>query len=230
MRITRGAAVVLTAALPVFGLAAGCSSSGEAPAGSDRSERTEQTAPVSPTTPSPARSTAPSAPPATTGNGIRVRPAEPPTAAEVVQPNRMRLESIGVDVPVVAVGVAADGQMELPPNPAVIGWYRFGPSTTDQRGSVVLGGHLDSKQYGVGPLVRLRKLRPGDLVTVRLSDNSTTSYRVRTVEDIAKSSLALDRVFDRDGTPLLRIITCGGPYDRTAGGYRDNLVVTAAPT
>ncbi|MGW5192681.1 class F sortase [Kribbella sp. NPDC004138] len=185
---------------------------------------------MSPTTPSPARSTAPSAPPATTGNGIRVRPAEPPTAAEVVQPNRLRLESIGVDVPVVAVGVAADGQMELPPNPAVIGWYRFGPSTTDQRGSVVLGGHLDSKQYGVGPLVRLRKLRPGDLVTVRLSDNSTTSYRVRTVEDIAKSSLALDRVFDRDGTPLLRIITCGGPYDRNAGGYRDNLVVTAAPT
>lgn len=230
MRITRGAAVVLTAALPVFGLAAGCSSSGEAPAGSDRSERTERsTVPVKEWWATPVRS-APSAPPATTGNGIRVRPAEPPTAAEVVQPNRMRLESIGVDVPVVAVGVAADGQMELPPNPAVIGWYRFGPSTTDQRGSVVLGGHLDSKQYGVGPLVRLRKLRPGDLVTVRLTDNSTTSYRVRTVEDIAKSSLALDRVFDRDGTPLLRIITCGGPYDRTAGGYRDNLVVTAAPT
>lgn len=229
MRTTRGAAVVLMAALPVFGLAAGCSSSGAAPAGSDRSERTEQTASVSPTTPSPARPTTPSAPPATAGNGIRVRPADPPTATKAVQPTRLGLDAIGLDVPVVAVGVAADGQMELPPNPAVIGWYRFGPSTTDQRGSVVLGGHLDSKQYGVGPLARLRKARPGDTVTIRLSDNSTSTYRVRTVEDIAKSKLALDRVFDRDGAPLLRIITCGGPYDRNGGGYRDNLVVTAAP-
>ena len=145
-------------------------------------------------------------------------------------PSRLIVSAVHIDVAVQPVGVAADGQMALLPDPAVIGWYRFGSSPGSGRGAVVLGGHVDSKQYGVGPLVRLRKLRPGDLVTVRLSDNSTTSYRVRTVEDIAKSSLALDRVFDRDGTPLLRIITCGGPYDRTAGGYRDNLVVTAAPT
>lgn len=142
---------------------------------------------------------------------------------------RLQLTTVGIDVPVVAVGVASDGQMELPPNPATIGWYRFGPSTTDTRGSVVLGGHIDSKRYGAGPLARLRKLRPGDLAVIRLSNNSTTSYRVRTVEDIAKSKLALDKVFDRDGARLLRIITCGGPYDRNGGGYRDNLVVTAAP-
>lgn len=119
--------------------------------------------------------------------------------------------------------------MELPPDPATIGWYRFGPSTTDQHGSVVLGGHIDSKQYGVGPLVRLRKVRPGDVATIRLNDKSVKQYRIQTVEDITKSSLALNKVFDRDGTPLLRIITCGGPYDHNGGGYRDNLVVTAAP-
>ncbi|MFD3400121.1 class F sortase [Kribbella sp. NPDC058693] len=141
----------------------------------------------------------------------------------------MQLAAVGIDIPVVAVGVAPDGQMALPPNPATIGWYRFGPSTTDDRGSVVLGGHIDSKQYGVGPLARLRRLHPGDMAVIRLSNNSVTSYRVRTVEDIAKSSLALDKVFDRDGAPLLRIITCGGPYDHNGGGYRDNLVVTAEP-
>lgn len=200
------------AALAVLGSLTGCAGREEVTDGV-QDQRTESTAPVR-ASPAPSRPRAPSA---------------PPTSAQVVQPVRLQLPAVGIDIPVVAVGVAADGQMELPPDPATIGWYRFGPSTSDARGSVVLGGHLDSRQYGVGPLVRLRTLRAGDLVVIRSTDGSVTTYKVRTVEDIAKSRLALDQVFDRDGARLLRIITCGGPYDRDGGGYRDNLVVTAAP-
>jgi Sortase domain len=138
--------------------------------------------------------------------------------------------SARIDIPVKTVGVAADGQMELPPNPATIGWYRFGPGPADDRGSVVLGGHLDSKEYGVGPLVRLRDLRPGDSVAVYSTDSSVNRYRVVKVEDIPKTGLAVGDLFDRDGPRLLRIVTCGGPYDRDGGGYRDNLVVTASTT
>ena len=127
---------------------------------------------------------------------------------------------MGLDLPVLAVGVAADGQMALPPDPATIGWYRFGPGPADAAGSVVLGGHLDSKVYGVGPLVRLRKLGAGDAIALHSTDGSITTYRVRTVRDVRKSGLPLDEVFDRDGARELRIITCGGPYDRNGGGYR----------
>ncbi|MEU4605481.1 class F sortase [Kribbella sp. NPDC023972] len=224
MILTRGAAILAMAALPIAGLFAGCAAPDGASSGG-RGERTEQTASEA-VSPPPV----PPAPSPTLGEGgIRTQPADPPALTKAAQPVRLQLASVGIDIPVVAVGVASDGQMELPPDPAMIGWYRFGPSTTDLRGAVVLAGHVDSKQYGVGPLVRLRELRLDALVTVQLSDSTVTRYRVQTVENIPKTSTALDQVFDRDGARLLRVITCGGPYDRNGGGYRDNLVVTARP-
>jgi sortase (surface protein transpeptidase) len=202
-------------ALAALGLAARTSQA-------DPNERAETTRPAvrPPTLAAPGASPAPLA---------KAHPAELPAITQTARPTRLQLPAAGIDVPVLAVGVANDGQMALPPNPSTIGWYEFGPSPQDSKGSVVLGGHIDSKQYGVGPLARLRKAEPGDAVTVRSSDGSLTTYRVQTVRDIRKSRLALGQVFDRDGKAQLRIITCGGPYDRDGGGYRDNLVVTAVP-
>lgn len=213
----RGAAIPAMAALTVFALLAGC---GQRSATSD--ERMEAPGP----TPSSGAPSAPSQP----GTTIRTRAADPTTAAQRPRPDRLRIDAARLDVPVVAVGVAADGQMALPPDPATIGWYQFGPGPGEDHGSVVLGGHLDSKEFGAGPLVRLRQLRPGAQVVLRSTDGSVTAYRVQRVEEVRKSRLAIDKVFDRDGARLLRIITCGGPYDRNGGGYRDNLVVTATPT
>jgi hypothetical protein len=34
-------------------------------------------------------------------------------------------------------------------------------------------------------------------------------------------------VFGPSPDPLLRLITCGGSFDRSTGHYRDNVVVTA---
>jgi hypothetical protein len=132
-------------------------------------------------------------------------------------------------IPVVPTGVAKDGQMELPPNPERIGWYKFGPAPSATRGSVVLGGHLDSREYGVGPLVRLGRTRPGDLIGLRLSDGRTLQYRTEAVRNVDKQALALDVVFDRTGPRRLQLVTCGGEYIRDRGGYQQNLVVTAVP-
>ncbi|TCC34626.1 class F sortase [Kribbella sindirgiensis] len=219
---TRGAAVLATAALAVVTLTSSCSSP-DRPA----RERTgpATTVPLSPPTPA-IPSPASSLTPRPSSAGIAARPADPPTAKRSTAPIRLQIQAIGIDMPVLPVGVAPNGQMDLPPDPATIGWYRFGPSLDSPAGSVVLGGHLDSKEYGVGPLVRLRELQPGALIVLR-SAGSTATYRVGDVEQVRKTSLALDRVFARDGSRALRIVTCGGPYNRDRGGYRDNLVVTA---
>jgi hypothetical protein len=158
---------------------------------------------------------------------VRTRDASVPTAVPLPVPVRVVAPTVGIDIAVRAVDIAADGQMELPPNPAVIGWYRFGPGPTDGQGAVVLGGHLDSKEYGVGPLVRLRKLRTGQLIRISSYDGRTTTYRVDDVREISKSRLALDDLFDRTGAPRLRIVTCGGRYEPDNGGYQQNLVVSA---
>ena len=147
----------------------------------------------------------------------------------VSRPVRVALTSVGIDSPVRAVGVAADGQMQMPANPRVMGWYRFGSAPgAESGGSVVIAGHLDSKRFGLGPLVRLRDTAVGDAIEVALSNGATSTYTVVGVERFDRQGLP-DRLFSRQGPERLHVITCGGSYDAAAGGYQQNLVVTAAP-
>jgi hypothetical protein len=217
-RLVRGSTAVL--AVMLLG---GCAGSG-APSSSTASGggRVESVSPATGGSPTPGAAT-PSLVPS-----VRTRPAELPSATVVPAPDRVTIASVGLDLPVRPVGVAADGQMELPADPAVVGWYRFGPAPGDREGSVVLGGHLDSRQYGVGPLVRLRKLRPGAVIEVRSADGAKVRYRVEGVRDVDKQKLAVGELFARTGARRLHLVTCGGPYDANGGGYRDNLVVTAS--
>lgn len=150
-------------------------------------------------------------------------------AAVVSQPVRVALASVGIDSPVRAVGVAPDGQMRLPADPRVMGWYRFGSAPgAESGGSVVLAGHLDSKRFGLGPLVRLRDAEVGNAIEVTLSNGAISTYTVVGVERFDRQGLP-DRLFSRQGPERLHVITCGGAYDAEAGGYEQNLVVTAAP-
>ena len=156
----------------------------------------------------------------------RIRAEEPAAGA---RPLRVTMQPIDIAAPVRSVGVASDGRMELPPNPRVIGWYRFGAAPGERSGgSVVLAGHLDSKRFGLGPLVRLRDLRPGDPVQVTLGDGTRRAYRVTGLERFDRQALPAF-VFSRTGPERLRVITCGGEYDADAGGYQQNLVLTATP-
>lgn len=146
-----------------------------------------------------------------------------------VRPVRIGLGSVGIDAAVRPVGVAASGQMQLPPDPRVVGWYRFGPVPgAADAGSAVIAGHLDSLRYGLGPLVRLRDVEPGDTVTVTMSDRSRARYIVEALTRFDQQALP-DELFRRGGAERLRIVTCGGDYDDDAGEYEQNLVVTAVP-
>jgi endonuclease YncB( thermonuclease family) len=148
---------------------------------------------------------------------------------EVQPPRRVRIASVDISMPVTATGVTRDGQMELPDDPRTIGWYRFGALPGEARGSAVLGGHVDSKRYGTGPLARLASVRDGDLITVTAADGQRIRYQVTSVERITKAALPVDRLFDPDVAHRLVIVTCGGRYLPDAGGYEDNIVVIATP-
>jgi hypothetical protein len=154
--------------------------------------------------------------------------AEPVTDAPVARPVDVTMRSLGVRMRVRAVGVSSDGQMRLPPDPSVLGWYRFGPAPgSTPGGSVVLAGHLDSKRYGVGPLVRLRDAAAGQRIELLTADGRARTYRVEQVDRYDRQRLPAT-IFARQGPERLRLITCGGEYD-PAFGYEQNLVVTASP-
>jgi hypothetical protein len=148
--------------------------------------------------------------------------------SQLPRPVDVAIPAIDYAAGVTPVGVTSAGDMSLPADPATLGWYKYGPSP-DAPGSTVLAGHLDSVTYGVGPLVRLRDVRPGDRVDVTLTDGRTDAYVVVAIDRYSRTSLP-DELFARTGPRRLLIITCGGEYDANAGGYQLNLVVTAAPT
>jgi hypothetical protein len=169
----------------------------------------------------PARSATGAGPIARTGTGLE----DPPP---VTPPTRVRLPGIDLSAPVRPVGVAADGQMELPRDPRVLGWYRFGAAPGSGEGAVVLAGHLDSVRFGLGPLVRLRDAEVGQAVLVRVAGRERLEYAVSAVRRFDRQALP-SRLFARGGPERLHLITCGGAYLPDAGGYQQNLVVTARP-
>lgn len=151
--------------------------------------------------------------------------AIPPARTGV--PRQLRIERLGLVMPVEPTGLARDGGMALPERPQELGWYRYGPRPGDRHGATVLAGHVDSREHGVGPLAGLRRLERGDRVVVEHS-RGTLTYEVRSVRQVAKQALPLDQVFDRAGPAVLHLLTCGGRFDPRSG-YEDNLVVTAVP-
>ena len=147
----------------------------------------------------------------------------------VVAPVRVELPALGVVAEVDQVGVADDGQMELPPDPDRVGWYRFGPAPGEDRGSAVLAAHVDSRRYGLGQFSRLGEASPGDRVVVVLADGRSVEHEVVDVRAESKAAVQLDALFRRGGEPSLILVTCGGVYDAEARSYEDNVVVTAVP-
>jgi sortase (surface protein transpeptidase) len=93
---------------------------------------------------------------------------------------------------------------------------------------VVLAGHVDSRRFGVGPLADLQAIGVGDRVEVTTGPDGTRAYRVDSIERFDRQALPA-AVFARTGPERLRLVTCTGPYLPEAGGYQQNLVVTAVP-
>ena len=50
---------------------------------------------------------------------------------------------------------------------------------------------------------------------------------VERVERRPKEALPTERIWNRTSEPVLRLITCGGSFDRSSGHYRDNIIVFA---
>jgi len=142
-------------------------------------------------------------------------------------PTSITIPAIDVHAQIIAVGLQADGAMQLP-DPDQVGWYRLGPRP-GAPGPAVLIGHVDSDS---DPAVffRLRQLRPGDQILIGQHDGTTSRFLVGRLEQHPKTALPTGRIWTSATRPLLRLITCGGPFNSTTRHYRDNIIVYASPT
>ncbi|MDQ0833709.1 LPXTG-site transpeptidase (sortase) family protein [Streptomyces achromogenes] len=166
----------------------------------------------------PASSSASSAPSVTAGRPVR------PLARSA--PVGLRIAAIGVDTPVMRLGLAADGSVQVPPveKHDRAGWYEHSP-TPGQTGPSVILGHVTVGRYGDGVFRRLGRLRAGDRIAARLENGTTAEFAVTEVRTVDKARFPTQDVYGNVDRPELRLITCGGP--RTGDGYRDNVIVFA---
>ena len=178
--------------------------------------------------------------------GLRARPSPDPLAPPLASPSAaggstpappepmgallarstpvaLRIPALDLAVSLSELGLNPDGTVQVPTDFQEPGWFRLGP-TPGQVGSAVILGHVDSYR---GPAVffRLRSLRAGDRVEVRLADGAVARFAVRAVETYLKREFPARRVYASRGYPALHLVTCGGTFDTRTRSYLSNVVV-----
>lgn len=152
-------------------------------------------------------------------------PPNPPTPSGI--PVTLQLSSLGVTADVVEV-VTQDGELEVPANPADVGWWTASALVGATRGTTVIDGHVDSAALGPGAFFELANLTAGDTVSVTTASGGTVKYLVDARHTYRKTDGLPPDLFDSSGPHRLALITCGGSFDHDALSYDDNIVVMAS--
>jgi hypothetical protein len=144
-------------------------------------------------------------------------------------PVSVYIPAIKVHAKIIALGLNRNGSLTVPPlsHPGVTSWYDKGPAP-GQPGAAAILGHVDAA--GVGPAVfyDLGNLRPGAKIYIRLHDGETVVFETYSVALFTKTRFPTARVFGYTSWPTLRLITCGGVFDRHTGHYLGNVVAFAS--
>lgn len=142
-------------------------------------------------------------------------------------PERLSIKEIAVDSPFTPLTVGPSGRLNAPPadDTNLVGWFQGG-ATPGERGTSVVAGHVDTRT-GPAVFLLLSTLKPGSRVDITRKDGIVATFKVDSVETFSKARFPDERVYNDTGSAQLRLITCGGEYDKKAKDYEDNVVVFA---
>lgn len=176
-----------------------------------------------------ARSAADGAPVSSDSLGRGADPAVPATRAPLPRstPLQLMIPSIGLSAPLLGLGTDSRGNPEVPPfsQPRTAGWIRDSV-TPGEAGTALLVGHVDTRT-GPAVLWNLSAVKPGALVEVARLDGSTARFTVDRLRTYPKDGFPDALVYGASADAQLRIITCGGGYDRARQEYSGNVVLFA---
>ncbi|THA53822.1 class F sortase [Streptomyces sp. A1136] len=165
------------------------------------------------------------------GGGGAAAPGLPVAHAPLAAapPARLDVPSLGIQAPVISRGLDRVGAIEPPPyeNPGTVGWWSGG-TQPGKAGTALLVGHVDTRAkpavfYGLSTVGR------GDKVGVVRADGSVAEFTVEDVRVYERAGFDPQKAYGPKvpGRAELRLVTCGGTYDKTAKEYSANVVVSA---
>ncbi|MCZ4513872.1 class F sortase [Streptomyces sp. ActVer] len=159
--------------------------------------------------------------------GVELPPAAEPLGD--ARPQRVDIPALGVQAPVVTRGLDPRGAIDPPPygQAGTVGWYGGG-ARPGAAGTALLVGHVDTETR---PAVfyHLSEVRPGETVRVIRDDGRVAEFTVEDVQVFTRDRFDAEKVYGtrQTGRAELRLITCGGTFDRTSRAYTANVVVSA---
>ncbi|MET7364588.1 class F sortase [Streptomyces sp. NPDC005566] len=159
--------------------------------------------------------------------GPELRPGS--AVAEPLRPSepvRIRIPGIGVDAPMMRLGLGRDGGLDVPPagNRNIAGWFKGG-APPGAKGTAVVAGHVDNAQ-GPSVFYGLGSLKKGTGVEIDRKDGRTAVFSVDAIEVYDNEDFPDQRVYGASPHASLRLITCGGGFSPQTG-YLGNVVVYA---
>ncbi len=166
-------------------------------------------------------------------------------SSPVTIPLRLQIPILDVDAPMLAVGLTEGNNMDAPkgpygdPNWSSTFWYR-GSAIPGEPGTATVAGHVNGMLGEPETFARIRRLKPGDLIIIKVTDSDDAIYFV--VDEVKKYSLTelsepelSQRIFGggmgsdgkriTDGVAHLTLITCTGNYK---DGEFDNRIIVFA--
>lgn len=159
--------------------------------------------------------------------GVELPPAAQPL--DDARPLRVDIPELGVQAPVVGRGLTRDGAVDPPPydQPGVVGWYESG-TRPGAAGTALMVGHVDTTTR---PAVfyKISTMQPGETIRVVRDDGKVARFTVDDVQVLSRDDFDAQRAYGtrRQGRAELRLITCGGAFDRATRSYTANVVVSA---
>ena len=175
-------------------------------------------------------------PAALTDPGLAMR------AGPVAVPLELRMPSLGVDVPVIGVGMSTEDVMDAPMGPAddpvwqQAFWYR-GSAIPGELSTALLAGHVDDPLGRPAVFAHIEDLRPGDPIVVHDTRSgldvrfSVTETKIYTLEETTDPTV-LTEIYgagpvagtwpqpSTDGLSHLTLITCAGTFRGTTHDHR----------
>lgn len=154
---------------------------------------------------------------------LRAEAAAPtPTPVPLLDPERIVLPKLGVDAPVVPVGVEADGAMGTPGNARDVAWWQGTKAGTS---NALFAGHRDWSGAR-GSFYSLQSLSPGDEIHV-VGQGQQLTFAVQWVRQVGGDSSEAPDILAPTEHPAITLITCGGVFDRSIRHYTDRVIARA---
>jgi Sortase domain len=168
---------------------------------------------------------------------LRLRPISPRAGVSGLESQPLERLAGGIrPAPPVAISIPTAGVRALVegvkahhgalrvPSIGRAGWYEGGPRPGEP-GRAVIIGHLDTGR-GPGLFARVPSIRPGTEIAVTDARGGVHRYTAVGGAEVRKDRFPARYVYGRSRSPVLVLITCGGPF-RPGRGYRDNVLLYA---